>query len=68
MMTALRGERTRLPIAVAMALAASLRPLEKPKPRAAMMIRTSRKKESSMLEHHALEDVGDVFALVYCGF
>ena len=64
MIIAVRGDRTRLPIAVAIALAASLRPLEKPKPRAAITIITRRKRELSMLEDHALKDIRYIFGLV----
>jgi hypothetical protein len=50
---ALRGERTRVPITVAMALAASLNPLVMPKPIARIMIMRRRLRDASgMLERY----------------
>ena len=61
---ALLGERTRVPMTVAMALAASLKPLTTPKPRARMIIRTSNREGSGMLEGYPLKDISHILTPV----
>ena len=59
------GERTRVPITVAIALAASLKPFARPKPTARMMriIKTARE-PSGTLDHYPFKHIGDILALV----
>lgn len=61
--TAFRREIEREPTEAAMALAASLVPLIKAKPRARIMI-TIRKIKSGTLDHYPVENIGDVLAPV----
>ena len=61
---AFRGERAREPIEAATALAASLKPLTKPKPMAAAITRTSRAEDSGMLQYYTFKNIGDIFAPV----
>src|SRR3972149_1893934 len=60
---AARGERTRVPITVAIALAASLAPLAIPKPTARAIATTSRA-SPGMLQYYTLKDISDIFPAV----
>ena len=58
------GERVRVPITVAMALAASLKPLAIPKPIATAMTKISRASDSGMLQYDSFENISYIFSSI----